>query len=166
VALDGWKGDKPGRPSYASVPVGQVSDKERGGRLFFSRTIALALIGLNLAAFAGAASGPFEDGLAAYYQKDFATALRLFEPLVEQSDARAQLVLGFMYFAGEGVAESRKLSFVWFSIAGANSAVGSRTFEDAVGGRDMVAQEMSPAELNEARAAADLCQRRSYKDCE
>ena len=128
--------------------------------------LASALIGLNLATFAGAASGPYEDGLAAYYRKDFATALRLFEPLVKHGDARAQLVLGFMYFAGEGVPESRKLSFVWFSIAGANSPADSPGFKDAVGARDMVAQEMSPAELEEARAAADLCLRSSYKQCE
>ena len=45
----------------------------------------------------------FDAGKAAYKQKDYATALRHWQPLAEQGDARAQLYLGQMYRRGKGV---------------------------------------------------------------
>ena len=42
----------------------------------------------------GAAAGPAEDADSAYQHGDYALAERLFRPLTEQGDAKAQLNLG------------------------------------------------------------------------
>lgn len=40
-------------------------------------------------------AGPFEDGYAAYYEReDYATAIQLWTPLAEQGDGRAAIMLG------------------------------------------------------------------------
>ncbi len=66
--------------------------------------ILIALLALALAAFATmpTRAGSFEDGLAAYERGDFAMAYRLFRPLAEQGNARAQYNLGFIYATGPG----------------------------------------------------------------
>ncbi|HPL80431.1 MAG TPA: sel1 repeat family protein, partial [Burkholderiaceae bacterium] len=48
-------------------------------------------------------AGPFEDAIAAYNRKDYATALRLFRPMAEQGYSDAQSNLGLMYEEGKGV---------------------------------------------------------------
>ena len=60
-------------------------------------------------AFAGA----FEDGAAAY-ERDYATALRLFQPLADQGDASAQFKVGSMYAFGEGVPRNFTEAGEWF----------------------------------------------------
>lgn len=50
-----------------------------------------------------ALAGPFEDGLVAYQQKDYATAVRLWCPLAGQGDAAVQFNLGFMYYAARHI---------------------------------------------------------------
>jgi len=50
-----------------------------------------------------AIAGDVEDGLAAAKKGDFATALRLWKPLAEQGNARAQNNLGFMYANRGGI---------------------------------------------------------------
>ena len=50
-----------------------------------------------------AVAGPFENAGAAYNQGDYATALRLWQPLAEQGNASGQFNLGVMYERGEGV---------------------------------------------------------------
>ena len=49
------------------------------------------------------ASADFKKGLAAYDRGDYATALRVWEPLAEQGDVDAQFSLGWMCEKGEGV---------------------------------------------------------------
>src|SRR6476659_8327251 len=57
---------------------------------------------LMLAAIAGASvAGPLEDGEAAFKRGDYATALRLWRPLANQGDARAQYYLGAIYANGQ-----------------------------------------------------------------
>jgi hypothetical protein len=43
-----------------------------------------------LALFGSAMAGPAEDGQAAYQRGDYAAAMRLWRPLAEQGNARAQ----------------------------------------------------------------------------
>ena len=52
-----------------------------------------------------ALAGPIEDGIAAFEQGDYATVLRLWRPLAEQGNVRAQFTLGFMYYSGRGVSQ-------------------------------------------------------------
>jgi uncharacterized protein len=63
---------------------------------------------LILAALTRAAiAGPLEDGNAAYQRGDYATAVKLLRPLVDQGNAGAQDILAIMYFVGQGVPQNR-----------------------------------------------------------
>jgi uncharacterized protein len=75
---------------------------------------------LMLAAIAGASvAGPLEDGEAAFKRGDYATALRLWRPLANQGDARAQYYLGAIYANGQGVPQDHAKALKWFRL-GAN----------------------------------------------
>src|SRR5271155_755681 len=52
-------------------------------------------------------AGQLEAGRAAYTRGDYATALRLLRPLVDQGNADAQDALAVMYFVGQGVPQNR-----------------------------------------------------------
>src|ERR1700681_4068266 len=69
---------------------------------------------------AGDVAGPWEDGTAAYNRGDYMPAIRLFRPLAEQGNARAQHLIGVMYHKGEGVARNSVRAFAWFSLAAAH----------------------------------------------
>ena len=62
------------------------------------RIIAVAVL---LAALATPSWAGFDEGMAAYERGDYATALREFRALAEQSDTRAQTYLGSMYDKGD-----------------------------------------------------------------
>jgi uncharacterized protein len=82
------------------------------------KLLGALIIGLLQTASDGNVSAdPLEDGIAAYQRGDFATALRLFQPLAEQGDASAQSNLGVMYEQGRGVAQNYREAMRWFRIA-------------------------------------------------
>jgi uncharacterized protein len=60
-------------------------------------------------------AGP--DGVSAYTRRDYATALRLLQPLADQGHAYAQVGLGFMYVNGQGVPQNYAEALKWFSKA-------------------------------------------------
>jgi TPR repeat protein len=65
-------------------------------------------------------AGPVRDADAAYaaYDKgDHATALRLSRPLAEQGDARAQSLLGSIYYVGRGVVRDDAEAVKWLRLA-------------------------------------------------
>src|SRR3979409_340245 len=76
--------------------------------------LAAQLMG-TVAAFAG----PWEDGMAAYNRGDYVPAIRLFRPLAEQGNAKAQNVVGVMYRRGQGVARNSVRTFLWLNRAAA-----------------------------------------------
>ena len=55
----------------------------------------------------------YEHGATAYNRGEFATAKRLWLPLAEQGDARAQLGLALMYFLGQGVQVNMAAALDW-----------------------------------------------------
>jgi len=120
--------------------------------------------GLVLAAqilgIAGAIAGPWEDGMASYNRGDYAPAIRLFRPLAEQGNAKAQRVLGVMYRRGEGVKRSSVRAFIWFSRAAARG--------DAQAKAELreVSQSMTTEELSQAREMARACEASNYRQCE
>ena len=59
-------------------------------------------------------SGQFEDAVAAYNRKDYATAFRLMKPLAENGNGNAQTNLGFMYFSGQGVGKNYTEAVKWY----------------------------------------------------
>ena len=78
----------------------------------------MRLLKLLLILFAFAAgpvvAGPLEDGDAAYGKGDYATALRLWQPIAEQGDASAQYNLGVMYEKGRGVTQDYAAAMSWY----------------------------------------------------
>lgn len=66
----------------------------------------------NRAAEAPSAGG-YRDGAAAYNRGDFAVARRLWSPLADKGDARAQLGLAMMYFLGQGVPRNMAAAMDW-----------------------------------------------------
>ena len=61
------------------------------------------------------AAGPFEDAEDAYNRGDYATALRLWQPLAEEGDVKAQFNLGLMYEKGE--AQDYAEAARWYRLA-------------------------------------------------
>jgi TPR repeat protein len=122
------------------------------------------LAGLILAAqilgSAGALAGPFEDGMAAYNRGDYMPAIRLFRPLAEQGNARAQHLIGVMYHRGQGVARNSVRAVAWFSLAAAN---GDR---EAKAKLREVSKSMTAEELSQAREMAQACEASNYRECE
>jgi TPR repeat protein len=109
---------------------------------------------------AGVMAGPWEDGMAAYNRGDYVPAIRLFRPLAEQGNAKAQNLLGVMYRRGQGVARNSARAFVWFSRAAAGG--------DATAKAELreVSQTMKPEELAQAREMAEACEASNYRSCE
>lgn len=108
----------------------------------------------------GAWAGPWEDGMAAYSRGDYVPAIRLFRPLAEQGNPKAQSVLGKMYRKGQGVARNPAQAFMWFSLAARRG--------DARARAEMreVSQAMSPQEISTANQMAQACEASNYRACE
>ncbi len=100
----------------------------------------------------GAAAGPIEDGLAAHERGDYAWALRLFRPLGEQGNASAQYNLGVMYALGQGVPRDNVQAYMWFDLSARYLEGVER--DRMVQMRDVIASDMTPAQLAEAQKLA------------
>ena len=61
--------------------------------------------------------GAREDGFAAYERNDYATAIKLWRPLADKGDVRAQFNLGDMYNKGQGVIQDYKEAVKWWRLA-------------------------------------------------
>ncbi len=111
-------------------------------------------------ATSGALAGPWEDGMAAYNRGDYVPAVRLFRPLAEQGNPKAQSVLGKMYRKGQGVVRNPAQAFMWFSLAARRG--------DARARAEMreVSQAMTPQEISTANQMAQACEASSYRACE
>ena len=123
-------------------------------------TIAGSILAAQILGSSGALAGPREDGRAAYNRGDYLPAIRLFPPLAEQGNPKAQSVLGVMYRRGEGVARNPARAFMWFSFAA------SRGDAKAKAGLRDVAKTMTPAEISRAREMAQACEASNYPSCE
>lgn len=99
-----------------------------------------------------AAAAPFEDGLRAFEQRDYAAALRAFSSAAAAGDADAQYMLGRLYADGSGVLQNFIDAHVWYSLA---AAQGQRF---AAVNRELLAARMTPEQVAEAqrRAAAGI----------
>jgi TPR repeat protein len=111
-------------------------------------------------AFSEALAGPWEDGMAAYNRGDYVPAIRLFRPLAEKGNPKAQSVIGVMYRKGQGVARSSARAFMWFSLAA------SRGDAKAKAELHEVSKEMTPVEITQAQAMMQACEASNYRDCE
>ncbi|MGX2968482.1 tetratricopeptide repeat protein [Ursidibacter sp. B-7004-1] len=80
-------------------------------------TLAFGLTGYTQASNAEIIQQQFQQGLQAYKQKDYATALKLWQPLAEQGYETAQYNLGIMYLNGWGVALDYQQAVYWYQQA-------------------------------------------------
>src|ERR1700722_6609033 len=107
------------------------------GAMIMSLSIKVAAV-LVLCGFATpSTAGPFEDGLDAARRADYAAVLRLWTPLAEHGDARAQSSLGLMYSNGRGVSQDYVSAYMWFDLAAAGGN------EEAEKSRDKMARRMT-----------------------
>ncbi len=58
--------------------------------------------------------GPMEPGCKQFAAGEFAAAVRVFQPLADRGDARAQNNLGVLYESGAGVQESKAEALRWY----------------------------------------------------
>jgi TonB family protein len=73
-----------------------------------------------------AVADDMEDGQAAYLRGDYESALRLWRPLAEQGNARAQNNLGVMYENGKGIPEDVAEAIKWYSLAAEQGYAGAQ----------------------------------------
>ncbi len=110
--------------------------------------IAALCVGFTLGLTAPAWAG-FDEGAAAYYRGDYATAIREWRPLAEQGMADAQYNLGVMYKKGLGVPQDEAQAHMWLNLAASRFAPGEDR-DRAVKSRDFVAERMTPAQISDA----------------
>ena len=118
------------------------------------------LVAAQFLGIAAAVAGPWEDGMAAYNRGDYVPAIRLFRPLAEQGNPKAQSVLGVMYRRGEGVVRSPVRAFLWLSRAASHGDAKAKAQLRSV------SQTMIPEELSQAREMAQACEASNYRSCE
>jgi TPR repeat protein len=81
--------------------------------------LLIVVIAAVLLSTGAASAGDYEDGAAAYNRGDFVTAKRLWLPLAERGEAKAQTGLALMYFLGQGVKVNLAAALDWCSKAAA-----------------------------------------------
>jgi TPR repeat protein len=123
-----------------------------------------AVMAAQILGIAGALAGPWEDGMVAYNRGDYAPAIRLFRPLAEAGNPKAQTVLGVMYHRGQGVARNSVRAFIWFSRASARGDANEKI--KAKAGLRQVSQAMTREELSQAQEMARACEASDYRSCE
>src|SRR3954467_5451388 len=104
-----------------------------------------------------ALAGPWEDGMAAYNRGDYVPAMRLFRPLAEQGNAKAQTVLGVMFRQGEGVPKNPSRAYMWFSLARKHGEIGGKA-----GAREL-SKSMTREEIAQAQTMAKACEASNYR---
>jgi hypothetical protein len=122
--------------------------------------IAAIIVAMQLMGTGAALAGPWEDGMAAYNRGDYLPAIRLFRPLAERGNAKAQNVLGVMFRKGEGVPKNPVRAHMWFSLAAAR---GDAT---AKAGLREVSRAMTVQEISQAQEMAQACEASNYRQCE
>src|SRR2546423_6812037 len=67
-----------------------------------------------------------DDGQTAYNAGDYATALRIWQPIAQLGNARAQNNLGVMFENGNGVAQDVATAVKWYRLAAAQGYGGAQ----------------------------------------
>jgi len=81
--------------------------------------------------------------------QDYQQALRWFRQAADQGEALAQTKIAIMYDDGEGVPQDKVQAYKWFSLAATNGDKPAPML------RDLLAKEMTPAQIAEAKKLAD-----------
>ena len=98
--------------------------------------------------------------MVAYNRGDYVPAMKVFRPLAQAGNARAQHVLGVMYRKGEGVGRSSAKAFMWFSLAARKGDTQAKASLQDMSG------QMTPAEMVQANEMTAACEASGYRNCE
>jgi TPR repeat protein len=93
--------------------------------------------------------------------QDFAEAVKWYRLAANQDHPWAQILLGEMYREGKGVLQDYKRAHMWLNLAARNNTI----HDVAVIGRDRVAKNLDPKQLNLAQDMARRCLESKYQDC-
>src|SRR5262245_53588415 len=99
-----------GGPVYRSGTSGYAAGMTH--KLALAASIVCIVAALQWGA-AASSDEDFRRGLSAFNTGDYPTALRLWRPLAERGEPRAQAGLGFMYHRGHGVAADDREAAQW-----------------------------------------------------
>ena len=118
-----------------------------------------ALTWFRKAAEQGAVIAEFSLGLMYYdglgVKQDYIEALKWYRKAADRGNAQALYNLGVMYFNGQGVQKNHVQAYMLLDVAAAHYPPSDRKDrDDAVKARDLVASEMNPAQIAEARKLA------------
>jgi TPR repeat protein len=118
--------------------------------------LALMLAAASVAAQDRPPADPFQEGVRAYSNRNFARAIHLWGPLAQRGDGSAQFNIGRMYARGEGVQRNLPEAYKWFTLA---SLAGRPEGERA---RQAISRNMTPVQMADGlrRAEAWRQQRR------
>ena len=95
--------------------------------------------------------------------QNYKTATKLYRLAAEQGNASAQSNLGSMYNNGQGVLQDYVRAHMWFNIAA--SSGDKDASKDASENRDIVAERMTPSQIETAQRLARECEKKNYKGC-
>ncbi|MGX3021645.1 tetratricopeptide repeat protein [Ursidibacter sp. B-7004-1] len=79
--------------------------------------LTATLLAFSTISYANTPEQQFQQGFVAYEKQDYQTAFRLWQPLAEQGDAKAQVMLGGLYLFGWGVQEDISKAKMWIGLA-------------------------------------------------
>jgi TPR repeat protein len=143
-----------------------------------------------------AVSDDYDEGLAAYLKRDYATALVKLTRVALKGNGAAQERVGQMHDDGEGTTQNYREAVRWYRMAALSGASGAQfklglmykyghgVAKDyvyshmwlniaAAGGsktsgevREIVSRNMTPQQLDQAQQMAKLCLESGYKKCE
>ena len=125
-------------------------------RLLTTLVILTGLIGSGGAVWAQ----DLNKGLKAAQSGDFATAMKEWKPLAERGQVAPQYNLGVMYRKGDGVIQNMVSAYMWFNISVANGHT------CAIKNGNILAGNLSSADIVKARTRAKRCMASDYKDCD
>ena len=99
----------------------------------------------------------FEEGEGVL--QDNKIAIKWYTVSSDQGHATAQYNLGVMYENGKGVLQDYVKAHMWYNISASNGT-------DTSGkNRDIIAEEMTPSQIEEAQKLARECVAKNYKGC-
>ena len=87
------------------------------------------------------------------------TAVKWYTIAAEQGDAMAQNNLGVMYANGDGVLTDSKRAYMWYNLGAYNG------YETAGENKDIIAKDMTPADISKAQDMSSRCLESNYTDC-
>lgn len=93
--------------------------------------------------------------------QDWEESAKWYRLAAEQGHAGAQHNLGVSYEMGQGVIQDYVLAHMWYNLAASNGAG-----DIAIKNRDLVAKNMTPAQIAEAQKLARECVKKNYKNCD